>query len=201
MKRNIRKAALTKKLSKNKIDNLETATRKLIREANSRLDALQRHHKAGTWASKKLINRLSNNKVNLIRGGKIKLPKSPTRTQLIAVNKAASQFLSSKTSTHKGISSVRRQTIETLQGTLSTEEKQLTYAEAEELYQMFGEDNFSTVADKIGASALQACIEDAIDENDSETSFIKRLEIYGGVEMNDVDIRNSAKSIYDKYVL
>lgn len=201
MKRKVRKASLNKRLSKNKVDNLESATRKLITQANARLDALQRHHKAGTWASKKLYNRLSNNKMKLIRAGKIKLPKTPTRTQLLAVNKAATQFLNSATSTHRGIMSVKRKTIETLRGTLSTEEKQISSKDAELFYEMFGEENFSAIADKIGASTLQACLEDAIDENDSEDSFIKRLEIYGGVEMNDLDIRENAKKLYDKYVL
>lgn len=201
MNRKRRKASISKKLSTNKTDRLERDTRKMVSKANSRLDALQRRYKSGTWASKKLANRLSSNKLRMFKNGKIKLGKNPTRTQLIAVNKAVDQFLKSKTSTNKGIRSVREKTIESLKGSLSTEEKELSYDDAEQLYEMFGENNFQNIADKIGASALQACIEDAIDEQDNENSFIKRLEIYGGVAMNDLDIRQSAKSLYEKNVL
>ena len=76
-----------------------------------------------------------------------------------------------------------------------------SYEDAEKFYEMFGEDNFSNIADKIGASALQAVIEDAIEENDSSSDFIKRIETYAGLSMNDLDIRESANVLYEKYVL
>ena len=159
-----------------------------------------RRYKSGTWATKKLANRLSSNKLKMFKNGKIKLSKNPTKAQLIAVNKAINQFLSSKTSTKKGISETRRKTIESLRGTLSTDVEEMSYDDAEKFYEMFGENDFQTLADKIGSSALQACIEDAIESGDSESDFIKRLEWYGGVSMNDLDMREAAKRLYDKYV-
>ena len=202
MKRQARKKSLTKRLTTGgDTARLEKETRKLVNKANARLDSLQRRYRSGTWASKKLANRLSSNKMKMWRNGKIKLSKNPTKQQLIAVNKAASQFLQSATSTKKGISKTRQKTIESLRGTLSTETKEMSYEDAEKFYEMFGEDSFSNIADKIGASALQAVIEDAIEENDSEDSFIKRLELYGGLSMNDLDIRQSANDLFAKYVL
>lgn len=203
MKRKQRKLKLSKSIStKQSSDKLERETRKLVNKANARLDSLQRRYKSGTWASKKLANRLSSNKMRMwSKSGKIKIGKNPTKSQLLAVNKAVDQFLKSSTSTKKGINEVRKKTIESLRGTLSTEDEEMSYEDAEKFYEMFGEDNFSNIADKIGASALQAVIEDAIEENDSENDFIKRLEIYGGMSMNDLDIRSSAKVLYDKYVL
>ena len=203
MKRKQRKLKLNKSIStKQSTDKLERETRKLVNKANARLDSLQRRYRSGTWSTKKLASRLSSNKMKMwSKGGKIKLGKNPTKQQLIAVNKAVDQFLKSSTSTKKGINEVRRKTIESLRGTLSTEDEEMSYEDAEKFYEMFGEDNFSTIADKIGASALQAVIEDAIEESDSENDFIKRLEIYGGMSMNDLDIRSSAKVLYDKYVL
>ena len=88
-----------------------------------------------------------------------------------------------------------------MRSSLSTEDKELSYEDAEKFYEMFGEDNFSNIADKIGASALQAVIEDAIEENDSNNDFIKRIEMYAGLSMNDLDIRESANKLYEKYVL
>ena len=195
--------SLTKKLStRTDTKRLERETRKLVNKANARLDSLQRRYRSGTWATKKLSNRLSSNKMKMwSRGGKIKLGKNPTKQQLLAVNKAVNQFLESQTSTKKGISRTRQKTIESLRSSLSTEDKELSYEDAEKFYEMFGEDNFSNIADKIGASALQAVIEDAIEENDSSNDFIKRIEMYAGLSMNDLDIRESANQLYEKYVL
>lgn len=182
--------------------NLEKETRKLVSKANARLDSLQRRYKSGTFASKKLANRLSSNKMKMwSKKGKIKLGKKSNRQQLLAVNKAVMQFLKSQTSTKKGISKTIQKTIESLRSSLSTEDKEMSYEDASKFYEMFGEDNFSNIADKIGASALQAVIEDAIEENDSSSDFIKRIETYAGLSMNDLDIRESANVLYEKYVL
>ena len=203
MRRQARKKSLARRLSTTKdSQRLERETRKLVSKANARLDSLQRRYKSGTWASKKLANRLSSNKMNMwSKQGKIKLGKNLTKQQLIAVNKAASQFLQSQTSTKKGISRTRQKTIESLRGSLSTEDKEMSYEDAEKFYEMFGEDNFSNIADKIGASALQAVIEDAIEENDTSNDFIKRIEMYAGLSMNDLDLRESARVLHEKYVL
>lgn len=202
MKRQARKRSLTKRISTGKqTDRLEKETRKLVNKANARLDSLQRRYKSGTWASKKLANRLSSNKLRMwSKGGKIKLGKNPSKSQLLAVNKAATQFLNSATSTKKGIKSTRQKTIESLRGTLSSDVEEMSYEDAEKFYEMFGESNFQTLADKIGSSALQACIEDAIEQGDSQDDFIKRLEWYGGVSMNDLDMRDAAQKLYEKYV-
>ena len=203
MRRQARKKSITRKLSTTKnIDKLERETKKLVSKANARLDSLQRRYKSGTWASKKLANRLSSNKMRMwTKKGKIKLSKNPTRSQLVAVNKAITQFLNSQTSTKKGISDVREKTIESLRGTLSTDVEEMSYDDAEKFYERFGNNDLQTIADKIGSSALQACIEDAIENGDSESDFVKRLEWYGGVGMNDLDIRDAANRLYEKYVL
>ena len=181
--------------------NLEKETRKLVNKANARLDSLQRRYKSGTWASKKLANRLSTNKMKMWSKGKIKMGSSLTKTQMVGLNKAINQFLASATSTKKGIKDVREKTIESLQGTLSTEEKEMSYEDAETFYEMFGDNDFNYIRDYVPASTLQACIEDAIEEGDSENSFIKRLEDYSDVSFNDLDLRDRAKRLYEKYVL
>ena len=202
MKRQARKRSLTKRISTGQqTDRLEKETRKLVNKANARLDSLQRRYKSGTWATKKLANRLSSNKLRMwSKGGKIKLGKNPSKVQLLAVNKAATQFLNSATSTKKGIKATRQKTIESLRGTLSSDVEEMSYEDAEKFYEMFGDSNFQTLADKIGSSALQACIEDAIEQGDSQDDFIKRLEWYGGVSMNDLDMRDAAQKLYEKYV-
>ena len=203
MARNKKKLSTKQLRQIKKVDNLESDTIKLVKQANARLDTLQRRYKKGTWASKRLQNKLA---TNVIKGwnpksGKIKIPKNANRTQLRAINKAVVNFLNSKTSTKTGIKEVRERTIESLKGTLSTDLEEITTEEAETLYNMFGDNDFQEISNKIGASTLQACIEDAIENNDDENTFIQRLGWYSSTEFNDVDIRNAAISIYNKYVL
>lgn len=200
MKRQARKRSITKRLSTTKsTDNLEKETRKLVNKANARLDSLQRRYKSGTWATKKLANRLSSNKMKMwSRSGKIKIGKNPTRQQLLAVNKAATQFLNSQTSTKKGIADVKRKQIAAIKKRRNIEDEYFTEQDAEDFYEMFGESDFRYFADKIGDSLLQQIIYDAIRENDSEDDFIDRLSQY--IEINDLDIREKAIRLYNKYV-
>lgn len=185
---------------KPKVD-LEKETRKLVSKGNARLDSLQRRYKSGTWASKKLANRLSSNKMKMwSKQGKIKLGKNPTKQQMIAVNKAVNQFLKSLTSTKRGIKKTREKTIESLQASLSIEDKEMSYEDAETFYEMFGDNDFNYIRDYVHASTIQACIEDAIEEGDSENQFIKRLEDYSDVSFNDLDLRDRAIRLYNKYV-
>ena len=201
MKRQVRKRNLTKRLSTTKdSQRLEKETRKLVNKANSRLDSLQRRYRSGTWATKKLANRLTSNKMNMwTKQGKIKLGKNPTKAQMIGLNKAINQFLQSKTSTKRGIQEVKRKQIESIRLRRSVEDDEFTEEDAEDFYDMFGDNDFVYFADKIGSSKLQEIIYDAIKANDSEDNFLDRLlELY--IELNDLDIREKAIRLYNKYV-
>ena len=200
MKRQVRKKSLTKRLSTTKdSQRLERETRKLVSKANARLDSLQRRYKSGTWSTKKLANRLSSNKMNMwTKQGKIKLGKNPTKAQMIGLNKTINQFLQSQTSTKRGIQEVKRKQIESIRLRRSVEDEEFTEEDAEDFYDMFGDNDFAYFADKIGASKLQEIIYDAIRANDSEDNFSDRLELY--IELNDLDIREKAIRLYNKYV-
>ena len=178
--------------------DLEKETRKLVNKANARLESLGRRYKSGTWASKKLANRLSQNKVDMWKNRRIKLPKNPTKTQLRAANKAVSQFLASKTSTKKGIQEVRRKQIESIKLRRSVEDDEFTEEDAEDFYDMFGDNDFQYFAEKIGSSKLQEIIYDAIRNDDSEDDFLSSLDLY--ITLNDLDIREKAIRLYNKYV-
>ena len=91
---------------------LYNETLKQVRKTNARLDSLQRRNKkGGTWAIKKLRNRLDSDILKAwTKNGKIKIPKNITNTKLKQIQTATKQFLDSKTSTNKGIKSIREQT-------------------------------------------------------------------------------------------
>lgn len=200
MKRQARKKSLTARLSTTKsTDRLEKETRKLVSKANARLDSLQRRYRTGTWASKKLANRLSSNKLNMwTKKGKIKTGKNLTKAQLIGLNKAINQFLNSQTSTKKGISTWKKNQVESIKLNRS-DDPDFTEEDAEDFFEMFGDNDFDFFASKIGASTLQEIIYDAMRENDSEDEFVARLSLY--IEINDLDIREKAIRLYEKYVL
>lgn len=184
--------------------DLYKETVKLAGKVNARLNSLQRRHKTGTWASKRLLNKLSTSQLkSWSKSGRVKVGKNLSNTQLVAINKALNNFLKSKTSTKKGIEEVRRQQIEKIKERLQVDDEtaeEMTDEEAEFFYDMFEDDDFSKLADLVGASALQAAIEDAIEADDDEDYFLKRLEWYGGVEMQDLKLRAMAIRVYNKYV-
>ena len=155
----------------------------------------------GTWASKKLINRLETSTLDAWSKVKVKIRENMTITQLRAVQKATSQFMASKTSTLKGIQSVKESTKASLKSTLSDEDiGEITESEVETMYNMLSDNDFKFLSDKLGASTAWSLIEDAKESSDTEQGWINRLNRYA-FEINDVDMRNKALAIYNKYIV
>lgn len=180
---------------------LMAETRKLVEQANRRLKGLNNAGYKGTWASKKLANRIDTKVLKAwSKQGKIKINKTLTNTQLKAIQKATDQFLKSKTSTIKGIRDTELATIKSIQATLSDEKRGLvTKEDAEFYYDMFGNDDFNFFADKIGASTLWMLIDEAIENNDSEDEWVNRLARY--ITLEDLDLKERAIRLYNKYII
>lgn len=206
MSRKSYKKSLKSKLSNQReqknYNMLYEQTLKQIREVNSLLNSLERHHKTGTWATKKLINRLNNNVIDIWQDskGRLKVPKKVSQTKLIAIRKALTQFMNSKTSTNKGIKNVKDKTIESIIESMTDvdDEKKVNEKDAEFYFSMLGDSDFDYFSDKIQASTLWVEIEDSISSNDSEEDWINKLENYGTI--NDEDARNRAIRLYQKYI-
>lgn len=176
---------------------------KLIDEVNRRLKGLKAAGYSGSYASKKLRKRLDTEKLkswSREKGGKVKMSKELTATQMMAVNKALRQFLASKTSKARGIEQVRTETIKSLKQTLSVENgEKVSDEDAEMFYDLFGDNDFTFFSEKIGASELQAIMLDAIENKDTEEEWIERLAGYRDIE--DLDIRERAVNLYNKYIV
>lgn len=175
-------------------------TLKLAKKVNTRLSKLRESgYKSGTWATKKLRNRLQTTKLRGWHRGRVKIKKGLSETDYSAINKALNQFLDSSTSTPKGIEKNIKTTKKAIQDLLSDENKEkVTDEDAEFYYDMLGQDDFDYFADKIGASTLWILIDEAITENDSQNDWINRLESY--ITLNDEDVRNRAIRLYNKYI-
>lgn len=174
----------------------------LMNEVNRRLKGLRSAGYLGSYASKKLRKRLDTEVLKswtMDKGGKVKLSKDLTATQMMAVNKAMRQFLASKTSKARGIEQTRTETIKSLRKTLSQEGGELIDEEdAEFFYDMFADNDFDFFAEKIGSSELQMIIKDSIDAQDSLDDWINRLSLY--ITMEDLDMRERAERLYEKYI-
>lgn len=180
---------------------LMAETREIVSQANRRLKGLKNAGYRGTWASKKLINRIDTKVLNAWKKeGKIKVNKNLNNTQLLALQKAVNQFLESKTSTIKGIREVADARIKGIQETLSDELRgRVSEEDAEFYYDMFEEDDFNFFADKIGASTLWMLIDDAKMMDASEDDWLSMLSNY--ITLNDLDLREKAIRLYNKYIL
>lgn len=194
---------VTKQVDKERL-KLIRKTQDQINQVNKRMETLLKSGYAGTWSSKKFINRVLGSKasgnVEVIRKrGKIagiKLKQGATKTSLYAIHKASSQFLASKTSTVSGIKSVRDETIKSLKTSLSDFDKELDYDDVEFLYDMLEIQEMQDIAEKFGASRMWDISQDAIEAKDSKEDFMKRFE-REVADLNDEDMKKKAEKIYD----
>ena len=186
-------------------EKLYKQTLKKAQKVNERIRSLNRRYRKGTWAVKRLVNRLDTNILSVWKNGRIELNKNLTKSQLIAINKATNQFLESKTSTKSGIKEVSSNVKESLKETLSDDIRELSNEEVDFMYDMLGDDNFSYFnkdredTNFIGASELWIVIDEAINKGDDENTFLNRMNVF--VNVNDENIRNKAINIYNKYVV
>lgn len=197
------------KISPEKVEMYEQ-TRAIAERVNRRLKTLKQSKMGGTWSSKKLANRLNSKTIKAFKKGKVVVDKDLTTTQMIAIQKASSQFLVSETSTLAGIERVKRETIKSLKATLATD-KRFDNLDAETAYSMLSDDDFNYFnnEEKVGASTLWALLEDSIEyiEGKGESaiardknSFINKImNMYDS--SNDVQARERLMRLYNNYVL
>lgn len=176
--------------------------KKLAKRANQRIVRLEREFGKDKWVVKNLRDRLDTQKLNAwTKTGRIKYNKSMSITELRAVIKATKQFLNSQTSTKRGIKQVRKKQIESLRISLSTDEKEFTFEEAETFYRLFEDTDYTFFIRKydIPASAFNDIIQEAKEYNNTFDDFLENLEIYITIG-NDKELLTRAQAIYEKYV-
>ena len=175
---------------------------KQVQKVNQRLKSLERQYTKGkgTWSVKLLRDKMDTNKIGAWKNNRLTISKGMTRTQLIAVQRASSQFLASKTSTKKGVNVVREETKESLYRTLKLQDDDLTKADIDDFYILLGDADARPFlkTDVMGGSALQIAISDAISYNDTEQQFLERMETF--VNIADSELREKARRLYKKYV-
>lgn len=176
-------------------------TKEQVDIVNKRLRNLERGGFEGTWASKKLMGRLTGGKLKqskLVKRGKIKISRDLSTTKLIAISQASHQFLESKTSTTRGISETRNSVIQSLKEHYGDVGKDISYKQAEVLYNMFDNTDFTDLARYSNASTVWTNVIDYINKEIDEETLIDRLYRYGNVDSyNDADMRDKVNDLID----
>lgn len=169
------------------------ATKVQVDRANKRLRNLEKSGFINTWASGKLESRLSKGKLKgkkLIKRNRIKISKDLSATNLLNINKATRQFLESKTSTTRGIEETRKSVIESLQSHYGSVGQEISYKQAETLYNLFDETDFEDIARYSSASTVWTNVNDYLTGEINEKTLIDRLVRYSNVDYNnDADMR------------
>lgn len=191
----IKKSRKVKTREDKRLD-LQKQVQKEVNKVNSMLKSLERNVKSGTWSSRKLRNRLNSITLQAWSNNRVKLKSNMTVTQLKAVQKALQQFRTSKTSTYKGIKQVAQQTVKSLHQQFSIETDNLTLDDFENIYNLFGEDEFKDLTSKIPSSDIIVLLTDSKEYNYSDSQFINMLDSL--IDVEDNNIRETALSLYNK---
>lgn len=182
-------------------------TREMVQKVNKRLRNLERGDNYNSWASKKLFERLDAKSLGVLdktRKGKhirsVKLNKGLTNTDLHAIQKASRQFLTSKTSTSRGIADVEERTKDSMYKDLKIDKnRNISRKDVETYYEMLSNKDFDYFNEKVGASTMWNAIEDAKDSSDDKKTFVERISAYAGI-IPDEDVRGKITRLYDLYV-
>ena len=176
-----------------------TITNKKGKKINLKTKKIVRF-KSGTWASKKLYDKIG----DYITNNQISVPTKANRTQLISLNKAMRNFLDSKTSTVSGIREIERQQKDNISNILGDfDSDEISNDEIETLYDFFEDKDFNNVTKEknIMPSDMWITLTTAKEEKWTKEKYLKNIYNYNpDLDMNDLDLKESLISIYNKYM-
>ena len=169
-------------------EKLYNELKKEISKANSRLLALEKlTGKEYSWAGQKLYDKLSVDKLGAWKNGRIRITKEMSDDDLKRIASATKTFLSSKTSTVRGVKARAKSIKANFKSGIG-----VTQEQAEKIYQAFDEDIIKWALRYFDASELWALIQEAKEDNMSEQTFtaefLKRAKIAGEIDADFSDL-------------
>lgn len=154
-------------------------------------------YKTGTWATKKLLNRIGD--MYSKKSNKIIMSKKLSPAELRNVIKATRQFLNSKTSTREGIKTVEENTKQTIRNIITDEEniEKFSDQDVETLYSFWNDKDWQDVTRYIDPSDLYVLLV----STESEDDFIKQVIYYAEdpSPFKDLDMQDKLRRIYKKF--
>ena len=148
----------------------------------------------GSFASKKLsiVDQYNENT------NRITLRGNESYQELLALDRATTKFLQSKTSTLSGIKEVEQGIKQNIMNKM--DEFDLSKSEVETLYNFFEDEDFAYIRKYIDPSDLWVFIENAKQEDIEVDDWLKSIENYIGSDAfgRDEDLRSRLINIYNK---
>lgn len=153
---------------------------------------------AGTWASKKLTQKLDgyyNTKTK-----QVKVPKGTNIFELRKISKVLENFLNSKTSTLEGISDVEKTTKNSISNLVDDIEN-IDNEDIETLYDFFNDNDFIDVTQFIPPSDIYVILANSKAKGESEDEFLSKIEKYIDKDSlySDSDMKNKLIRLYNKF--
>lgn len=180
----------------NKLKNQTNIINKRIGQIN------YEYGRKGAWGSDKLINMLEKTSLNVVKNGKIVIPKNISKQDMNIIKNAYERFNKYKTSSLEGIQKLEKEQIQNIQNIISNEtgeDIKLSQEDAETLYRFWEDKDFNAVTDKIKPSDVWVILSDAKEKKLTQNGFISLISKY--IEIgNDVNMKKSLINIYKKFV-
>lgn len=183
-------------------EELYNLLKKEVKKANARISRIEKAFGEDSWGVKRIRPYLETEKLNAItEKGFITVRKSMTESQMKMLEKYLNKFNNDyETSTIKGIKDVRQRTIESLRKYYKKPNLDISYEEAETLYELQNSSDYNWIFNYMTPSEFWNFVEEAVDENWSEEQFVNELMIHYIQEGNDEQMIAKCQALYNHIV-
>ena len=187
-------------------NNYDSLKKKVLR-ANKAIERIEKKYGEDSWGVNRLYNKLDNETFKgITKSGRIRLNKNMSDVQLKAIEKATNNFLEhKKTSTLKGIKEVIKEVKSSLKGVLGSEDRPITNAEINKLYDLVDDKDKRVTTEQIGASTIWTTLTEAKEKYEAGDSNFENIDTYydlvekrGDLELSEDD-KDFLEEIYLKY--
>ena len=181
--------------------------KKKVLRANKAIERIEKKYGEDSWGVNRLYNKLDNETFKgITKSGRIRLNKNMSDVQLKAIEKATNNFLENKkTSTLKGIKGVIKEVKSSLKGTLGSEDRPITNAEINKLYDLVDDKDKRVTTEQIGASTIWTTLTEAKEKYEAGDSNFENIDTYydlvekrGDLKLSEDD-KDFLEEIYLKY--
>ena len=178
-----------------------------LERVNRKLNTLAKSGHYGSYASKRLINVLSEDERVVIKKSRrgrrqviIQGVKVLSQNQSRYYAKTLREFRTAKTSTPLGIRETRRKAEEKLKQSLGNiTNKTITTKDVDDFYSIVSDADYKKIVEKIPPSEFYVIVTTAKRNSYNEEQFIDLLSSY--VTDSDEDLRKIASRLYKKFVV
>ena len=176
--------------------------KKQVLKTNKAIERIESQYGENSWGVNKLYNKLDNGVFKgITKGGRVRLNKSMSNTQLKAIEKATSNFLENKkTSTLTGIKGVVKDVKSSLKATYGDMGNKLSNKEINTLYDLVEDKDKRVMTEQIGASEVWATLIQAKEQGLGYNQFEDLINKRSMTDLNDLDAKAFLEDIYSKYV-